>query len=375
MFSIKKDEVIVLQCKTYNRDEVEKAYEKIFAHFTDDKLKGKTVYIKPNILKGDKPEKASVTHPEIVFPVAKHMKKLGCDVKCGDSPNFITVKKMIDIIYATTGIPKVIAEAGCTMDNSSHGTLVKGGKYLPRFKMLANIKNADVVINIAKAKTHSFTGYTGAVKNLFGVIPGSIKGEMHLSNPDGRAFTNVLIDICEAVDANLHIVDAVIGMEGPGPAAGTPKRLGAIVAGTNPYAVDEVIVELMGIDKSNVEQIHLARERGLTKPVEEIKIIGETLESIKAHYVPFKDAVIRVAAFWKVLRHFVPNELLMRMKKKPIVLDSCIACGVCAEACPPNAIKIKDIAQINYQQCIKCYCCQELCPSKAIVIGKSNEDS
>lgn len=375
MFLIKNDEVIVVPCRSYDRDELASAYQTIFEHFDNQKLKGKSIFLKPNILMGVKPEKASVTHPEIVFPVAKYLKNLNCDVKCGDSPNFMTNSKIIDGIYKTAGISSIIEEAGCRMDNSSKGTKVKGGKYLPEFKMLTNILISDVVINIAKAKTHSFTGYTGAVKNLFGVIPGPIKGEMHLNNPDGRAFTNVLIDICETVNADLHIVDAVIGMEGPGPSSGTPKRLGAIVAGTNPYAVDEVVIELMGIDKDNVEQVNLARERSLTKPVNQIKIIGTDLETIKEHYVPFKDAVVRVNAFWKVLRSIIPNEWFMKMKPKPYVQDNCIACGVCAEACPPSAIKIKDIAEINYKKCIKCYCCQELCPAKAILIGKKDENN
>lgn len=375
MFKVKKNEVIVVPCRTYDRKEVAQAYNVIFEYFTDSRIAGKSAFIKPNIVKGDKVEKASTTHPEIIYHVAKHLNDLGCDVKCGDSPNFITNKMMIDSIYRTCGITPVIEEAGCSMDNSSKGTKVKGGKYLPEFKMLSSVHDAEVVINIAKAKTHSFTGYTGAVKNLFGVIPGPIKGEMHLNNPDGRAFSNVMIDIAEATDANLHIVDAVIGMEGPGPTSGTPKRLGAIIAGTNPYAVDEVVVELMGINKDNVEQIHLARERKLTKPIEEITIIGADLESIKEHYVPFKDAVVRVNAFWKVLRHIIPNEWFMKMKPKPYVQSSCIACGVCAEACPPNAIKIDDIAEINYNKCIKCYCCQELCPARAIIIGKKDENS
>ena len=375
MFKLKYGEVLVVPCKSYDKKDVEQAYTKIFEYFESETFSGKSVYIKPNVLRGDKPERASTTHPEIIYPVAKYFNDINCNVLCGDSPNFITVKQLIDSIYRTTGIAQVIENASGKMDNSANGTTVTGGKYLPKFKMLTNILNSDIVINMGKAKTHSFTGYTGAVKNLFGVIPGPIKGEMHLVNPNARAFSNVMIDICETVNADLHIVDAVIGMEGPGPSSGTPKRLGAIVVGTNPYAVDEVVVELMGINKSSVEQINLARHRGLTKPIDEIKIIGADLNSIKKNYIPFKDAVISVASYWKVLSFILPKNLFMRAKKKPYIQDNCIACGICAEACPPKAIKIKDIAIINYSKCIKCYCCQELCPAKAIVIGKNNDKS
>ncbi|MEX1377358.1 MAG: DUF362 domain-containing protein [Eubacteriales bacterium] len=375
MFKLNDNEVLVVPCKSYDREEIAEAYKKIFEYFIDNEIKGKSVYIKPNILKGDKPELASTTNPEVIFPVAKHLSELGCEVQCGDSPNFITVKKVIDSIYSSTGIAKVIEEAGCKMDNSSKGTTVTGGKYLPQFKILTNVLESDIVINMSKAKTHSFTGYTGAVKNLFGVIPGPIKGEMHLSNPNARAFSNVLIDICKTVDADLHIIDGIIGMEGPGPSSGTPKKMGVLIASKNPYAADEVAVELMGLNRENIPQINLAREHGLTKPIDEIKIIGADIKEIKKEYVPFKNAVVSVASYWKVLAFLLPNSLYTRLKKKPYIQSNCIGCGVCEEACPPKAIKIKDIAQINYNKCIKCYCCQELCPAKAIIIGKNgNED-
>lgn len=373
MLKLKDNEVIVAPCPSYNREDVEAAFNTIFEYINADKVQNKKVYIKPNILRGDTPDRASITHPEVVYPVAKYFSDNNCNVLCGDSPNFVTVKKMIDSIYNTTGIPDAVKEAGGKMDSSSAGTAVSGGKYLSRFKMLTNIYESDIVINIGKAKTHSFTGYTGAVKNLFGVIPGPIKGEMHLSHPSAKSFANMLIDICETVKPDLHIVDAVIGMEGPGPSNGSPKKLGVIIAGRNPYAVDEVAVELMGLNKSKIEQINLARQRGLTKPLNGIKIIGPSLESIKSNYTPFRDAVLSSASYLKVLSFVLPKNLLIKLKKKPYVQENCIACGICAKACPPSAIKIDKIAEINYSKCIKCYCCQELCPEKAIIIGKSNE--
>ncbi len=61
---------------------------------------------------------------------------------------------------------------------------------------------------------HSFTGYTGCVKNLFGVIPGPTKGEMHFKYKLPTKFTGAMMDICNGVSADLHMVDAVIGMGG-----------------------------------------------------------------------------------------------------------------------------------------------------------------
>ena len=188
MLKVNSNEVIVVPCHSYEREDVAMAFNTVFEYINTVVIQGKSVYVKPNVLRGDAPERASVTHPEMIYPMVKYFSDNNCSVLCGDSPNFITVKKIIDSIYQATGISDAVTAAGGKMDNSSSGALVEGGKYLPRFKMLKNIINSDIVINIAKAKTHSFTGYSGAVKNLFGVIPGPVKGEMHLAFPNARAY-------------------------------------------------------------------------------------------------------------------------------------------------------------------------------------------
>jgi len=61
------------------------------------------------------------------------------------------------------------------------------------------------------------TVYSGAVKNMFGIIPGSYKSEYHLRFDDTRDFADLLIDIYSFSKPVLTVMDAVIGMEGYGP--------------------------------------------------------------------------------------------------------------------------------------------------------------
>ena len=373
MSSLLDNTVVIIPCNSYDREAVSTAMKSIFEHLGGlHKLteNAQSIFVKPNILRSVKPETATTTHPEVIYSLIKSLVNIDKTVLCGDSPNFITMNKMVEGVYNIAGITNAVKEAGGITSSSAASVQVIGGEYLKTFHMLKAIKDSDMVINVAKAKTHAFAGYTGAVKNLFGVIPGPIKGEMHLRYPNASSFANAMIDICETVNAKLHIVDAIVGMEGPGPSSGTPKHLGVLVAGTNPYSVDEVVIELMGIDKTKIAQIKEARVRCLTQGIEKINILGANIENHRAN-PPFEPAAPKDDFLNAFIKNILPPKMYIKFKKKPIVNEVCIGCGICAEACPPKTISIKNKkAVIDYSDCIKCYCCQELCPKSAISLNK-----
>lgn len=91
------------------------------------------------------------------------------------------------------------------------------GKILKNIKTIQPIIEADKIINVPKIKTHVMTIYTGAVKNLFGIVPGNYKAQYHLKFGDIRDFSDMLIDLCQFAKPVLTVMDAVIGMEGYGP--------------------------------------------------------------------------------------------------------------------------------------------------------------
>ena len=91
--------------------------------------------------------------------------------------------------------------------------------------------DADLVINLPKMKTHTLTRYTGAVKNLLGVLPGGRKREIHVRAPGVTEFSRALVDILELVRPQLNIMDGILGMEGNGPGtSGTPHAYNLLAA-------------------------------------------------------------------------------------------------------------------------------------------------
>ncbi|MDD4102124.1 MAG: 4Fe-4S binding protein [Kiritimatiellae bacterium] len=52
------------------------------------------------------------------------------------------------------------------------------------------------------------------------------------------------------------------------------------------------------------------------------------------------------------------------------ITDSCVACGLCKDACPTEAISEGDpIYSIDPDKCVDCGACVGECPNEAIVAG------
>ena len=97
-----------------------------------------------------------------------------------------------------------------------------GGIYASEFDILAPVLDADIIVSIAKLKTHGLAYYTGAVKTFSDVFP-DLKRPHFIQISDRYRFNAVLVDLCELIKPHLSVVDGVIGMEGDGPSAGAPK--------------------------------------------------------------------------------------------------------------------------------------------------------
>ncbi len=124
--------------------------------------------------------------------------------------------------------------------------------------------DADAIVNISKLKTHGLTAFTGAIKNVFGCIPGVRKGLFHVQAAENReVFAQMLVDLLGAVRPSVNVMDAVVAMEGEGPNAGRPKQLGIILASSDPVALDAVACAIVGIDPLSIDTTRLAAEQGL----------------------------------------------------------------------------------------------------------------
>jgi uncharacterized protein (DUF362 family)/Pyruvate/2-oxoacid:ferredoxin oxidoreductase delta subunit len=368
-------ELGVVSVKSYEREEITEGIDKLLEQIGGIEKyipKNSKVFIKVNLVRDMPPEKCGTTHPEVVIAVAKQLiKKCNATVIVGDSSGGLYTKAAMHNVYKVAKMDYACKESGAMLNENFLYTNVpiENGIALKKLDVTDSFLDADVVVNISKLKTHSFTGYSGCVKNLYGLIPGLVKVEVHSQYPDLDTFTDVLIDI-ERFASNkikLHILDAVIGMEGAGPTNGKPKFMGKLIAGVDPYLVDAAGVSLFEQPLS-MPLLKRAKERGL---ITEEKLNIQPIKSIQKDFIEDFDKIKVFSVSFKKMPRWMAYIVKNMMTPKVTPLKKCKGCQKCKNHCPANAIIMaENKASVNQSKCIRCYCCQELCPYDAIKLKK-----
>ncbi len=367
-------DVIINTSENYRLDRVITCLEKIFDSMggIENIIKpGMRVAIKPNLLMAKKPEDAATTHPSVVHAVIKLVQKAGGIAVIVESPGGPYNIPLLKMVYAKTGIEQIANETGAELNYDLRVEKINNNEaeYLKSLKILKPLYDADLIINLAKLKTHGFMVYTGAVKNMFGSIAGLEKSDYHLRMSNHELFANCLIDIFLATKPRINIIDGIIAMEGDGPSAGVPKYIGCLFASTDAYACDYVALKAIGVDYRKVPVMKIAEDRGIFDK-NNVNMLGVDLESIKpdSFEVPALSHQ-KVGSRFAIVR-FIKS----KFRPQPVIMqDKCIRCGKCIEVCPPKAVakdKEKNII-IDYKKCISCFCCHEFCPEKAIKIRRN----
>lgn len=341
---------------------------------------GEKIILKPNLLRNAGPDTAVCTHPSLVAAIGGLAKAQGAQPMIADSPGggYRYVRKTLSSIYDASGMHQAAKQAGIELnwDTSSRPVSYPDGTLIKHFDIITPVIEADAVFNLCKMKTHVFTGMTGAVKNIFGVVPGLSKPGYHAKLQDVQRFAGMLLDLSQYVAARLTIMDAVVAMEGDGPGAGEPKPVGLLIGSENPLALDVVASEIMGLDRSK-NPVLLEAERRSMSPhrSEDIEIIGENIADVKVS--DFRPPQISAGKFgydrmpW-YLRLIEPMFKTAFTARPRVIWHRCIACGTCIEGCPVGAVSwVKEKAFIDDDKCIRCYCCHEMCPEEAIGLFSS----
>ena len=362
------DKVFLAKCPDYDFSLVQQNVARIFDAFggAQSILRGrKKVTVKVNLLLPKSPDSAATTHPAVAAAVAKYFVDAGADVTIADSPggpyNTLTVNK----VYDACGMREAARLSGASL-NMDMGSRIKtfeceGG--VRAFDIISPVCDADVVIDVAKMKTHSLAYFTGAVKNLFGTIAGVNKAAYHANLPKVEDFCAMLVDLCRTVAPDFSIIDGIVGMEGDGPSGGSPRHAGVLIGALNPFAADLAAMRYCGLSENNSPVHRRGVELGL---VSDIEYIGDDPTPLEVPFVPAmmdKKMWKAVSAIPKVVSRIVGA----RFRPYPIISDRCVGCGICAQSCPGKALEIKNKkAVLNKKLCIKCYCCHELCRIEAI---------
>ncbi len=334
---------------------------------------GQRVLLKPNLLAAFVPERAVTTHPSVVKAVAMLVLEQGAQVIIGDSPGFgapAAVMKRCGITGALSGINYEPGDFDHEFEFEEPSNRVAR-----RINLVKALNDADVVITLPKLKTHAQMGFTGALKNQFGLVRGFQKAHYHYRMKDRKWLAALMIDINAVAKPALAVMDGIIAMEGDGPAGGDPRFLGALIAGSDITAVDTLACALIDIDVESLPLMREARERdfGATR-MEDISVAGDDWEGMRQpdfRKTQELKSALRLLALPVPFLEWLRKYLSARPR---IIPDLCIKCGACREGCPvdPSAINpFSDDHPVDHERCIRCYCCHEFCPVKAIELKRS----
>jgi len=298
---------------------------------------GERVLLKVNLLSQAAPERAVTTHPSVVEAVARGVMAVGGIPEIGDSPPFGGFRA----IARESGIEEVARKLGIPLLELGNPKPFEGG--VPPFQRLLlsqELRRFDKVINLAKVKTHTKMVLSLAVKNLFGVVPGKLKGEWHLkTHRDDLLFAMVLVGIYRMVNPAFSLLDGIVSMEGEGPSNGTPRNTGFLAGSPDGIALDPGGYELLG------ERPGPERFQGFLLPK---TLSGE-----------------RRVPLW-----FARLYLGLRERRPWIDAALCERCGRCRQICPAQAIVGEGEFRVDLERCIRCFCCQEICPAGAVLLKK-----
>lgn len=372
------NKVSLQQCDQYQYEEVKKTIKRNI-----DDLGGISKYIRPkervllklNLLMKKNPEEGVTTHPIFVQALGDIIKEQDCTVIIADSPGGPFNKSLLKGVYKACRIEKIAIESDFEL-NYNTGEVVTPH---PKAKVLSDITSMEVleqvdkVISVSKLKTHGMMKFTGAVKNMYGIIPGLIKAEYHFQYPELKKFSNMLVDVCSYKVPVLSFMDGIVGMEGDGPSSGDLRKVGAVIASSSPYALDVIACQLVNIDPLEVPTIQRSVERGLIpKDFSKLVLHGKSLEDFSLK--PFKTPEITDLNFVKGrVPKFLESPLNSLLLPKPTFdHQKCVSCGDCGEVCPSQVIRFENKKPYaDLKNCIRCFCCQELCPVKAVHVKQS----
>ena len=364
--------VALVRCADYEAEAVEAAVRRsvdLLGGIGQYVRSGQRVLIKPNLLRPSAPEHAVITHPAVVRAVIRLVQEAGAKAVVADNPAVpLLTQRAWQHAYDVMGLAAVAVETGAEL-NTRILPLQRphpGGQLVKQVDVSDFLVAADLVINVPKLKTHGQMRFTGAVKNLFGVVPGVTKAGYHAKLQTVERFAEMLLDLVAFVHPALSIMDAVVGMDGDGPGAGAPFPIGAILAAPDPVDLDVAALALVGQEPNSVPTVSAAVRRGWgSGRVQDLALVGDGLDGFRI--AGYRMPRGGVGAVPSRLPSFVGRLGARVMVARPLVTMRCIGCTQCIEGCPVHTIDlVEGRARIDLGDCIRCYCCHEICPVKAI---------
>ena len=281
--------VAILRAATYDAPLASELRRLVAASFPDlaARAKGARVLLKPNLVEWRAGAPVN-THPAVVGAAIELFRSLGArEVLVGEGPGHM--RDAVAVAEAA-GVLDVLRSERVRFVDLNHDA-VRDTPLATRRSRLGSLAlpetalGADLVVSLAKMKTHHWTGATLSMKNLFGLVPGAVygfpKNVLHFHGIDA-----CIVDIAATIRPAFAIVDGVVGMEGDGPIMGRPVPSGALILGELPASVDATAARLMGLAPARIP--HIAMAPRILGPTAELSIeqVGETIACLARDYDP-----------------------------------------------------------------------------------------
>ena len=277
-----KSKVAILKCASY--DSAHKVVDEGL-RLIAPAVKGKSVLLKPNLVEYS-PNTCINTHPTVIAAAVDSLYRLGAaSVVVAEGPGHVRDTEML---VEECGLKKLLKEVGRTrfvdlnFDTPSRVKTTTSLTTLPELWLPNTLLAADVVISMPKIKTHHWAGVTLSLKNLFGVVPGSVygwpKNILHWQGID-----NSIVELASTVPIHYVIADGVEAMEGNGPLHGRRRDLGCLVFSDDSVAVDATCCRLIGISPSKI--IHLVKANLIgNADAARIAMLGEPIAAMRQSF-------------------------------------------------------------------------------------------
>jgi len=256
---------------------------------TSAEIDGKRVLLKPNLVEPLSGFSHINTHPLFIRATVESFLHLGARkvvVAEGaghlrDALLVLEESGLAEVLYEDR-IPFYDLNTGPVVNVKNSGRISKLSELIvPR-----EVLRADLIVSLAKMKTHHWAGVTLSMKNMFGIMPGIVygwpKNVLHWAGIHESIF-----DINATVRPHLAIVDGIVGMQGDGPIMGTPVQSNVLVMGRNLPAVDATCARVMGVDPNKIAYLKLAS--GRLGAIRDSNIIqrGENIASVRRDFQLF----------------------------------------------------------------------------------------
>jgi len=358
-------------------DTCRESVDRAFACFPID-IRGKKVALKMNALKaGDPDRNAYVTNYKLVKAVIEKLETLHpAEILAGDSvgTEFYGDSEQV---FDQTRLKEV---AGPHYRNFNKNlTVVELKKPFNRkVAVLRDILEAEVYISLPKMKTHGLTMISGSVKNNFGLLAGAQKAWYHYYSVKPQTFAQILIEMLRLRPPDLVIMDAILAMEGYGPASPETRWVNKVLAATDAVALDTVLAKIVGFNVDDVPYLSLARQFALGQTdLSAIEICGEA-KTIDAYHrpTPSQSSFCYKAGVGNgtTSLDFFRQRVAYRPAISPQTCQHAHGCDMCIDTCPSGALSKGDqTPALESSKCMLCSACKEVCEASGLELLADEE--